>query len=175
MHQFRIQAIKNLGYVEPCISWANVDPDLCHHMKSIEHNELRYLRYLLLFKATFNSVASSHTKQWMMLWLVWVTKNIQQLGDHQGNKLNHGLIDENWIHCADYIIRFYMLTGVNGINLTWWLRIDGQCMTVGKYTLLTHYGLLTTYRSRSILPQVMACQLTSQDRCLKQCWLIIIR
>ena len=36
-----------------------------------------------------------------------VAKHMQQLDDHQESMLNHGLIDENLIHCAEYIIRFY--------------------------------------------------------------------
>ena len=57
MQQFWSQVIKNLGYVEPCITWANVDPDLCLYMESLEHNELRigdisdiccYLRQFLI-------------------------------------------------------------------------------------------------------------------------------
>ena len=26
---------------QPAITWANVDPDVCHHMVSLGHNELR--------------------------------------------------------------------------------------------------------------------------------------
>ena len=28
------------------ITWANVDPDLCHYMASLDHNELNYLHHI---------------------------------------------------------------------------------------------------------------------------------
>ena len=34
------------GHPEQAITWANVDPDLCHHMASLGHNELKLYSFI---------------------------------------------------------------------------------------------------------------------------------
>ena len=76
VHQFRSQAIENLGFVEPCITWANADADLCHHVKSLDHNELRIgdIWYICCYLSQFLFLLQVHTlcSDWYGGWYGWL-------------------------------------------------------------------------------------------------------
>ena len=49
----RLTLVQVMAWCRQAITWANVDPNLCQHMASLDHNEFKYLGIMLCIETRF--------------------------------------------------------------------------------------------------------------------------